>query len=76
MTGVTLGEVVMEGGGQEEGQNVSRAGDIVHLDGALSGGECNIISGELDLGGGSTKFKQLNLKPVNSIDLRQTQMLT
>lgn len=36
------------GGGQEEGQDVSRAGDIGHSDRVLSGGECDIISGELD----------------------------
>lgn len=33
--------------GRRKDKNVSRAGDIVHLVGALSGGECDIISGEL-----------------------------
>lgn len=33
--------------GRRKDKNVSRAGDVVHLVGALSGGECDIISGEL-----------------------------
>lgn len=67
MMGLTFGEIRM----QEGEQDVSRAGDLVYLDGFFL--EKSVTSFQGNLRGGVRD--QLNLKQVNGIDLRKLKCL-